>query len=79
VFADLREATKKHHKNVNISYINVNSLRNKVDVVLTDILYDNIPDIVFIAETKLDDTFNQSCFSVSGYRLFRNDRNSCGG
>ena len=61
---------KKHHKNVIIGHININSLKNKF-FELTDILYDKVPDILFLSETKLDDTFNQCYFNVPVYRLFR--------
>ena len=74
----MRDIKKKHHKNVIIGHININSLKNKF-FELTDILYDKVPDILFLSETKLDDTFNQCYFNVPGYRLFRNDRNIHGG
>ena len=34
---------------------------------------------MLISETKLDNTFPKSQFSIDGYRLFRKDRNSFGG
>ena len=77
-FQQLRDIKKKHSKNVIIAHVNINSIRNKF-FELSDLLYDKIPDILFLSETKLDDTFSQNQFNVPGYRLFRNDRNIHGG
>lgn len=44
-----------------------------------ELLYDKLTDICFFAETKLDDTFNQSSFNMTDYKAFRNDRTASGG
>ncbi|KAK3097542.1 hypothetical protein FSP39_010594 [Pinctada imbricata] len=77
-FSELRNVRKKNPCNTLISYLNINSLKNKFFEV-ADILYDKVPDILFLSKTKLDDTFTQGLFSVPGYRVFRNDRNIHGG
>ena len=60
-------------------HLNVNSLRNKFDTQM-DMVLGNI-DIIFISETKIDNTFPSSQFMVDGLskpiRLDRNDK--CGG
>jgi hypothetical protein len=42
-------------------------------------LSDKIVDLLFIAETKLDQSFNDNLFQIDGYKLFRRDRNCHGG
>jgi hypothetical protein len=42
-------------------------------------LSDKIVDLLFIAETKLDQSFNDNLFKTDGYKLFRRDRNCHGG
>ena len=56
----------KNPNRVIIAHININSLRNKFDI-LSDIVKNKI-DIICISETKLDDTFPSSIFFYS--RLF---------
>ena len=55
-----------HPKNVILSYINVNSIRNKLDD-LGNIVLQNV-DFLCIAETKLDDSFPESQFMLDGYK-----------
>jgi exonuclease III len=60
------------------AHININSLRNKFDSLKT-IIKDNV-DILVISETKLDESFPISQFTIIGYSLpFRIDRNANGG
>jgi hypothetical protein len=77
-FQELKTIRETYRKNIIIGYINVNSLRNK-HFELSSVLYDGMCDILFIAETKLDDTFLQSCFDVPGFRAYRKDRDAKGG
>ena len=56
-----------------VAQINVNSIRNKFDALMTGI--QNKVDILLISETKLDETFPTKQFT-SPYRL---DRNGFGG
>ena len=49
-----------------IAYYNVNSLRNKIHD-LRDIISRSIPDILVLAETKIDHTFPNSQFLVDEY------------
>ena len=62
-----------------ISYININSIRNKL-TLLSDLLINQV-DLLAIAETKLDDSFPVSQFVLDGfkkpYRL-DNSKNSGG-
>ena len=54
-----------------VAQINVNSIRNKFDVLMTGIL--NKADILLISETKLDETFPTRQFSTWIYGFDRND------
>jgi exonuclease III len=48
--------------------MNINSIRNKYDEI-KELLSDKIVDLLFIAETKLDQSFNDNLFSLS-YRFY---------
>ena len=66
-------------KNVIISYININSIRNKLQDI--DLLLNGKVDVLTIAETKLDNSFPEAQFCLEGYKKpFRLDdtRNSGG-
>ena len=68
-------------KNINkilIANLNINSLRNKINM-LSDIIVDKI-DILLITESKLDDSFPSSSFKIPGFsNPFRRDRSCFGG
>ncbi len=74
----LQELKLKCNKNVVISHINVNSIRNKFDN-LRNIIAGNV-DILLVSETKLDDSFPAKQFLIEGYSLpFRLDRSGRAG
>ena len=43
------------------------------------VLLDKLCDILVISETKLDETFHDNLFTVTGYKVERKDRNANGG
>ena len=53
-----------------ICYININSIRYKFDE-LKVVLLENLVDILIIAETKIDDSFNDNLFQAEGYKMER--------
>ena len=55
------------------AYLNINSARNKI-IHIREALKRTPVDILGIAETKIDDSFPDSQFTIDGYRLFRRDR-----
>ena len=74
----LKDLKIKNHKGIIIAYLNINSIRNKFEL-LKCIISDNI-GILTIAETKLDSNFTTNQFLLEGFRPpFRYDRNSNGG
>ena len=69
---------KKYFNHLIIGNLNINSLRNKFEDL--KILVKGKIDIIDITESKLDHTFPDSSFRVSGYnKPFRKDRNRNGG
>ena len=60
-FENLRLLKNENRKRPIISYININSIRYKFDE-LKQILIDRLTDILIIAETKLDASFNSNLF-----------------
>ena len=59
-------------------YLNINSVRQKLGNI-KEFLHKNIIDILFLAETKIDNSFPDCQFAVDNYTMWRADRNSHGG
>ena len=64
-------------KNVIVGHLNVNSCRNKFEL-LKPLIY-NAFDIFLVSETKIDSSFPNSQFRLARYRMFRHDRDAFGG
>ena len=74
----LRDLALKNLGKIIIGHLNINSVRNKINV-LKAMTGDNI-DILVISETKIDNSFPTNQFSIDGYNLpYRLDRNQDGG
>ena len=60
-----------------MGHLNINSLRNKSESIkaITSLNF----DIYLVSETKFYESFPNNQFSISGYRMFRKDRNCFGG
>ena len=74
----IRDKNKDHPF---ISYLNVNSLRNKIHDIRT-MIHDITPEVFTVSETKIDNTFPDAQFMIDGYHDpgdFRKDRNKNGG
>ena len=63
---DLTQLRRKLIKNPMISYYNINSLRNKF-IDIQEIVSQSMPDILVLAETKLDDQFAKTQFFLNQY------------
>ena len=73
VYSILHNLRIKNINKIIIAHLNINSLRYKFDI-LSDIIVGKI-DILLISETKLDDSFPTSYFTIKGYsQPFRLDR-----
>ena len=74
----LQEIKKKNVGRIIIGHLNINSIRNKFES-LKSIVQGKI-DVLIISETKIDESFPLSQFSMDGFCTpFRLDRNSEGG
>ena len=69
----------KNHSNLNFAYLNINSIKNKLENLI-EIINENV-DIFTIAETKLNGSFPTAQLEIKGYYLpFRLDiTNKSGG
>ena len=76
-YPQVQQHRLKNPKNVILEHLNVNFRRNKIEAV--EELIRNIIDISLFSETKLDETFPNQQFKISGYKMFRRDRNKHGG
>ena len=67
-FTDFLFNIRKHHSNkIIMAHININSLRNKFDM-LTNSVSEYI-DILMISETKLDDTFPHALCHLKEFQI----------
>ena len=74
----LKEIRLKNVDRLIIAHLNINSIRNKFEA-LSSFVTDNI-DILLISETKIDSTFPDGQFLITGFSTpFRKDRNANGG
>ena len=75
---ELRALRLKNLNKLVIAHLNINSLRNKFELLPFQIK-DNI-DILMLSETKLDESFPNSQFLINGFSApYRLDRNNRGG
>ena len=74
---NLKKLRQKNLNRIIIAHININSVRNKFELIKNSIK-DNI-DIFMVSETKLDDTFPLGQFLIEGFTLYRRDRDGKGG
>ena len=63
-----------------IGYLDINTLQNKI-ISLREIIAKALLDVLYVDETKLDDSFPNSQFILENFQFlpFRRDRNSKGG
>ena len=74
----LQSLRLKNIDRIILGHININSIRNKIDL-LVDMISNRV-DILLISETKIDDTFPKSQFIKQGYsEPYRLDRTAHGG
>ena len=76
---NLQLLKQKYHSNPFISYLNINSLSNKIDA-LRQICKISPLEILCVDETKLDSSFPNSQFRIDGYIFpsYRRDRDNHG-
>ncbi|CAG2205904.1 unnamed protein product [Mytilus edulis] len=64
--------------NNNTTGMVMTNYRYKFESII-DLLNRNIVDILFLSETKLDDSFPDAMFTVCNFSVYRSDRNKYGG
>ena len=75
----LQNYRNKHSHNLITCHLNVNALNNKFQDI-SPLLTDHMVDILFLSETKLDDSYKSATFHVKGFsKPIRSDRNINGG
>eukprot|EP00795_Rhopilema_esculentum_P004074 gene4075-20254_t len=74
----LLELRNKDNRNVLICHQNINSIQNKIED-LKELNKSLSAQILFITETKIDNTYPDEQFKIEGYRIFREDRKKGGG
>lgn len=65
-------------KGLKVAHLNICSLRNKITDI-EELLTSNSVHILAISETHLDETFSNAAMSISGFNMYRRDRNCHGG
>ena len=76
--ADSLPRRTKKAREILLIHLNVNSLQNKVKEVGL-LIKETKAQVFFLTETKIDSTYPDSQFALSGYNIFRNDRKKGGG
>ena len=72
-FTDSLFNIQKYHSNkIIMAHININSLRNKFDMLTNSV--SEYRDILMISETKLDDTFSHALYHLKDINPYRLDR-----
>ena len=61
IFDELKDVRRKHPHSFQCAYPNINSFRNTY-CSIKELLNENLVDMIFIAESKLDDTIVLSVF-----------------
>ena len=76
--SSLKSVRRKNLSRIIFAHLNINSLRNKFDTLVNQIKGNG--DVLVISETKLDESFLEGQFKISGFATpFRRDRNEFGG
>ena len=78
IFAEVKGLKRKNPHKLTTSYININSLRYKF-CHIKELLETHSVDILFLAETKIDESFTDAQFAVDGFHFWRKDRSAYGG
>ena len=74
----LKTSRLKYPQNPIIAQINISSIRNKFEILVSLVTSDI--DILTISETKIDESFPLSQFMIDGFSMpYRRDRNAHGG
>ena len=73
----LQDVRVENINRIIFGHININSIRNKLDL-LADLIKSKV-DILHVSETKINDSFPCAQFQITGFSTHRMDRNGNGG
>ena len=59
-------------------HLNINSIQNKFEE-LANLIKKSRTQLMIVSESKIDSSYPNSQFTISGYELYRNDRKKGGG
>ena len=77
IIDDVKTLRLKYIRNPIIAQMNISSIRNKFETLVSPVTSDNI---LMISETKIDESFPLSQFMIDGFSiLYRCDRKAYGG
>ena len=77
-FASFMDVRVKYSSNFLIAHLNINSYQNKFEE-MREIIQKLRIQVIFIGETKIDSSYPDAQFAISGYQLYRSDRMKGGG
>ena len=69
---------KKDSRNILVAHLNINSLQNKIEK-LKEVNGLLRAQLLFLTETKIDNTYPDEQFVIDEYRLYQKDRTKGGG
>ena len=72
IFDELKNLRRKNPNKFLIAYLNINSLRYKL-CYISELLTANIVDMLFLSETKIDNSHTDTQFQVNNYHFWRAD------
>ena len=78
LFTEIKQVKMHNPRNIIISHININSIRNKFQE-LKLLLELSLVQILIVSETKIDSTFRDALFYVKGYKMYRQDNTAKSG
>ena len=74
----LLQERQEHSNRILMFHLNINSLQNKLEEL--KLLNDKMKSqIIFLSETKIDKSYPNSQFTLTGYNMYRKDRKKGGG
>ncbi|XP_022788134.1 uncharacterized protein LOC111328049 [Stylophora pistillata] len=77
-FASFMDVRVKYSSNFLTAHLNINSYQNKFEE-MREIIQKLRIQVIFIGETKIDSSYPDAQFAISGYQLYRSDRMKGGG
>jgi len=78
MFDEVLSLRKQNTNNFVVASLNINSFRHKIHFI-RELLLKNAVDLLFLLETKIDQSFPDAQFAIDNYHFWRSDRTASGG